>query len=382
MNNTFQIPGNESRHRNPNALATGRGFPTLHPVKATYVTILFAAAVWAANGAPPPNDNFASRIVIPSVPAEISGTTIDGTLEPGEPQAYHQLSTVWYEWIALTNGILRVRLTGSSNLMVGTIYSGNALADLSRLDGLSSLNEAVEANVDVQPGVAYQFRIAPDQGTPYPRLDGPFTLRLEYNTPPPNDHFTNRIRLTNRVESVSFRNVAATLEPWETALGTGRRTVWYQWRAPENGTVRLETTTYGTGVVGVYFGTDDSLGILLTNSTDRCGAGVTFNAVAGQFFQLVFDNCGSTDRNRPFGHSWTLSLNGASRWENVSRETNGWMALTLSGDAARTYVLEGSADQTNWIPLETNAAATASRTFRDFTATNASYRFYRARVLE
>jgi len=319
------------------------------------------------------NDNFADRIVIPSVPANVSGTTVDGTLEPGEPRYPYQQSTVWYEWVAPTNGMLRVRITDTEDLTFGKIFSGNVLTALTDLAVIVLPSD--EGNVDVQPGVAYQFQIWAYQPEPLPSRDGPFTLRLEYNTPPPNDHFTNRIRLTNRAERIEYRAVGATLEPGETRLNNwGGRTVWYQWRAPESGTVRLS----GTGGVGVYAGTEASRGALLTN---RCFE-LTFTAVAGQVYHLVSDDCSTPDRNRPFTHAWNLSLNGASRWENVSRETNGWMALTLSGDATRTYVLEGSANQTNWIPLETNAAATASRTFRDFTATNTSYRFYRARVLE
>jgi hypothetical protein len=339
----------------------------------TFSSFLLVLA-FAANAAPPPNDNFANRIVIPSVPADVSGTTVDGSLEPGEPQAYHQLSTVWYEWVAPRTGIVRVRFQQYSNLVpIGIVYPGNALGELRSLDIFTRLDEA---NIDVQQGAPYQFRIAANQDTPYPRYDGPFTFRLEYNEPPPNDHFTNRIRLTNRFEFISFRNVAATLEPGEMPLvASGGRTVWYQWRAPESGTVRIVTGA----AVGVYTGTDEDRGPLLTNA---CQPGLNFTALAGQIYQLVFDNCGPTDRNRPAGHSWTLSLNGASRWENAARETNGWTALTLFGDSGRAYVLEGSTNLTNWTALQTNSAATASQTFQDFTATNFSYRFYRARLLE
>ena len=387
MRNLFQVLSN----RPGGAIRMERCYPAIHNfidwrskqlIETAMKTIYFPAALFAAilvaHSAPPPNDNFTNRIVVPSIPAAVTGTTVDGTLEPDEPQVYHELSTVWYEWVAPTNGILRVRITDvgasasgySGVIMVGSIFSGNTLTNLTKIDGLSSSIPS-EANMEVQKGISYQFRIAPDQGTPYPRNDTSFTLRLEYNVPPPNDYFTNRIRLTNRVEHVEYRAVGATLEPEETPIVySGGRSVWYQWRAPENGTVRI----LGDGTAGVYSGTEDCRGALLTNA---CRPGyygtdpLTFTVVSGQIYQLVFDDCDSPNRNRPFTHSWTLSLNGASRL-NLNWETNGVLDLNLYGDPSRSYTVEASTNLKDW--------ASSSWVIQN-DATNYPRRFYRARAL-
>ena len=314
--------------------------------------------------------DFADRITIPSTPAAVSGTTVDGTLEPNEPQAFHQLSTVWYEWVAPTNGILRIRITDvgvsasgyAGVIMVGNAFSGNILTNLRFLDGLNSLT-FTEANIEVQQGAPYQFRVAADQPSPYPRYDTSFTLRLEYNVPPPNDHFTNRIRLTNRAERIEYRAVGATIETGETPIAYSSRSVWYQWRAPESGTVRLS----GTGAAGVYLGTEQSRGALVTNSCQD----LIFSVNAGQIYHLVFDDCLLPDRHRPFTHAWTLSLNGASLL-NLNRETNATLNLNLNGDPSRSYAVEASTNLLDW---------TASALGIQYDATNYRQRFYRARLL-
>ena len=322
---------------------------------------------------PPTNDNFADRIIIPSLPAAIRGTTLDATQESGEPPALYQYATVWYEWIAPASGIVRARLADCSSLMVGRVLSGNSLNTLQHVDGIAAEIYG-ESDINVQQGTAYQFEIWAQQSSPPPpSFDGPFTLRLDYNVPPANDHFTNRMRLTNRVEAVSYRAVGATLEPDETQIGSGR-SVWYQWRAPESGTVAI----WCDGTVGVYSGTEESRGALITNA---CYI-VNFTAVAGQIYQITFDDCGLIDHQRPFNHSWTLSINAASRL-NLNGKTNNTLNLNLYGDGSRSYALDSSTNLINWTPLQTNFDTVSGiKSFSENTASNLTPRFYRARPLE
>lgn len=166
--------------------------------------IVFAASIAVSA---PINDNFADRIVLSGALVEVTGTSADGTLEAGEPGVYHEFSTVWYEWTAPKNGNLRIRIVDSPYMIV-QIYRGNALPELRFFAAVYS---SQGADVDVVAGAVYQFRISATHYTPFPRLDGPFTLLLDYNAAPVNDHFTNRIRLTNAVERIFFRNLLATL---------------------------------------------------------------------------------------------------------------------------------------------------------------------------
>src|SRR4029434_10498644 len=110
---------------------------------------------------------------------------------------------------------VRVRIEETEHTLVTHIHAGTALDGLQRVGQFWS---NAEENMDVQEGETYQFQIGPNQPVPWPRFEGPFLLRLEYNTPPANDDFANRIRLTHRMERLEFRNVLATLESGETML--------------------------------------------------------------------------------------------------------------------------------------------------------------------
>jgi hypothetical protein len=351
-------------------------FSKLLAIKMKFAASLMVISAAAALGAPA-NDNFSDRILITGVPSVVVGTTIDGTLEEDEPQAFHVLSTVWYQWVALAQGNLRVRITDSSNYMVANIYSGNVLTDLQSVGFFTS---GYEANIDVQQGVTYQFRIGPDQSTPFPRLDGPFALRLEYNTAPANDDFANRIRLTNAVERISFRNVLATLEPAETAIPSGGGySVWYQWQPPVSGTVLLVDNSPYTAMA-VYAGTENNLGTMITNNDlggGNCQWELAFTAVPGQVYHLVFDGCGA---GVPRDHALTLTLNGASRLTRLSRRLDRVTELTLDGERYRSYALEGSTNLTNWTGIATNIYY-YPLTFEDVDGPSYPYRFYRARMV-
>jgi hypothetical protein len=59
--------------------------------------------------------------------------------------------------------------------------------------------------------------------------------------------------------------------------------------------------------------------------------------------------------------------------------TNGFTIL-LSGPTGSTYVILASTNLMDWTPISTNAAPTGSVTFTDTTATNHSFRYYKAMV--
>jgi hypothetical protein len=57
---------------------------------------------------------------------------------------------------------------------------------------------------------------------------------------------------------------------------------------------------------------------------------------------------------------------------------NGAFNLQVSSVAGRSYLLQGSTDLVNWVPLATNVAPSNITIFMDTTATNFPTRFYRA----
>jgi hypothetical protein len=256
------------------------------------------------------------------------------------------------------------------------MYSGTNLTQLQPRAGFRFRSER---NIDVEAGGTYQFRIKTDQPwTPPPRLDGPFTLRLEYNSAPANDRFTNRIRLTNAVERISFRNVLATLDPGEIpeAFGAGN-SVWYEWCAPTSGVAHvLVDNTW----VGIYSGYEGS-SAMITNSHKGggyCWQEVTFDAVSGQNYYLAFDNCGTVP---PGDHAATLTLNGAARLGLPTRRSDGVSELRVYGERYRYYALEVSTNLANWSAISTNMHNYAL-VFQDTNAVSSLTRFYRVRLVE
>jgi hypothetical protein len=79
---------------------------------------------------------------------------------------------------------------------------------------------------------------------------------LSWRPPPPNDNFAHAATLVGRSGRVRGLNVSASRETGEPRLGAGARaSVWYRWRAPGPGVLRLSTggSTFDT-VLGVYRG--------------------------------------------------------------------------------------------------------------------------------
>lgn len=328
--------------------------------------------------AAPPNDDFSGRTQLVGAPVLASGTTVDGSTEPGEPYTFHVFSTVWYEWVAPVAGSARIRFVSAGGGMMGRVLTGNIMT---QFVATAFFNANSEANFQVQSGAKYYVQIAVDQPVPWPRFDGPFSFRIEYNQQPLNDHFTNRVRLTNPVERIVFRNNLASLEPGETAITPGGGySVWFQWRAPETGTAHLLVDNPFRTVVGVFLEDGPGVGAAITNSHiggGNCWEEITFSAIAGTNYALVFDNAGGD----PGDHAITLSLDGAVRLSPLKRLASGGIELTLFAERYRDYVLETSSNLKDWTPFSTNMFYSVSYNLLTLTNDFSPTTFLRARLL-
>jgi hypothetical protein len=77
---------------------------------------------------PPENDDFESRFLLSGMNPAVQGTTYLATGEPGEPSFYPWVvdRSVWYSWIAPTNGTVRVHCPSRPI----AIYSGSSITNL------------------------------------------------------------------------------------------------------------------------------------------------------------------------------------------------------------------------------------------------------------
>src|SRR5215218_647651 len=264
----------------------------MQPQAFVAVIIVFLSLL-ASVAVPPPNDHFTNRIVLTTIPTNVFGTTLDGTVELAEPPGYHHASTVWYEWTPTVAGIIRMRVAFTNgdypeHDMIVNRFTGNTLTNLTLTD-FWYFPPTGEVNFAVVSGVTSQFRFNPYQDMSMPRWDGPFNFTLEYNTPPPNDHFTNRIRLTNDVELINYRNVVATTEPAEPLIHAGGRSVWYEWTptAPALTTHLTLINPVGEPNLGTYSGVSvywaaNGRFDQLVPVTNTCAGDLFFYATNGQ----------------------------------------------------------------------------------------------------
>ncbi len=84
---------------------------------------------------PPANDNFANSITIAGTDITFSGNNVAATREPGEPRHYRNINghSVWWKWTAPITGEVLISAPESSFDIVGAVYTGSSVSNLSRV---------------------------------------------------------------------------------------------------------------------------------------------------------------------------------------------------------------------------------------------------------
>lgn len=119
--------------------------------------------------APPPNDNFASAIVLGGASGSVSGTTLNATLQTGEPAG---AATVWYAWTG--TGTPEVFTLGGLAHRV-QVYTGTTVGGLTQVaDSGAGLTVTLTNTL----GVLYRVRVQPQAAS------GAFTLTWAAIPPP------------------------------------------------------------------------------------------------------------------------------------------------------------------------------------------------------
>jgi PKD repeat protein len=78
----------------------------------------------------PPNDDFVNRITLVGTNLVTRGTTLDATLEAGEPNGQGYRNSVWWSWTARESGLAVLDLAGSAAHTQVDIYTGDAVGAL------------------------------------------------------------------------------------------------------------------------------------------------------------------------------------------------------------------------------------------------------------
>ncbi len=328
----------------------------------------------------PNNDRFTNRVVLTGT--NVSDVSANGralfesgvglnemqlmqTAVASDPSITLNTKTVWWSWVAPTNGRALITTLGSDFDTVVAVYAGTNLASTENTNwhligwdnnGGELFDSAVD--VGVLPGVAYQIQVMGNwDGATVDDGYGQVKINLSFTKGPTNDVFSTRAPLTGTAVTTTGTTINSTKEFGEPAHGAqaGGKSVWWTWTAPISGLVFVSTegSDFDT-VLGVYRGTlVSNLTLVATNDDQGDGIStslVTFSATAGTVYQIAVD--GSDDAGDPESGQVVLSIEEVVAPANDSF-TN---AIVLTGGAVDTT---GTSVNSSKEPGEPNHAGEA-----------------------
>jgi hypothetical protein len=269
-------------------------------ILALAVAALLGAAAAPAAAAPPPNDAFEAALAIGAPPTSASGTVLEATRQPGEPNHVGSAAeqTVWYAFAPPADGRVAIEVCTPRFDSVLAVYTGDAAGALTLVaandDGCGGFGSRVI--ISARAGTTYRIAVAPLAPlTPLGGGTGDFTLEVKPVTAPANDDFAEA-RVLSRAGRYSGSTLGASQELGERShhgSTGGSRSVWYRWRAPRSGLVRLDTvgSEYDT-VLAVYTG--GALGALRRIASNDDGESsdasrLSFRARRGVTYRIAVD---------------------------------------------------------------------------------------------
>jgi hypothetical protein len=242
--------------------------------------ISIGAAAWTS-AAQPGNDNFADSFLISESSITVTGTLSNASSEIGEAiiAGISSGQTAWWTWLAPSNGIVEIFLSGSGFNPFAAVYTGSELETLNLVATNSYVscyeNESCGCHLRTRQQMTFHvaqgetYRISVDSAlltdsTPPPSMifpigevyvapqatrttnvmaGGPIQFVLQFSPAPGNDDLAHAINLVGNRTRASASNKGATSEPGEPLhLGnSGGSSVWYSWTAPASGRVTVST---------------------------------------------------------------------------------------------------------------------------------------------
>jgi len=254
------------------------------------VVVATLAAPTAAVGVTPANDDFAGATDLgPILPTAVSGTTVEATAEPGEPDHGPTAPThsVWYRWTPSAGVQVGFNACDADHRPEVRVYTGSSVNALS--EALSSqVGTQCMRRLNAQAGTTYSI-VVNRENTP-----GDFRLALrDLSTAPPNDDFEDAAILDPQLpDTAAGDTINATEqenEPVHDEADVDSNSLWYRWTAQATGPVKIDTCVVPAIRYAVYTGS--SLGTLQSVAPYEffvCAR--TFYVIAGTTYSIAFDD--------------------------------------------------------------------------------------------
>jgi len=250
---------------------------------------------------PPVNDNFSNAVSLSNL-STVTGTTLNATLESGEPVHVSSFRggahSIWYKWTAPSTGELSLSTQGSDFDTLLAVYSGSTLNSLTPRASNDDAPNALWSQVSFKVTAGVTYRIAVDG---YGGASGAASLSGSLvagsPSPPSNDNFLDALALTTLAEQRGS-SLEATIQSSEPAhvspSSGGINSVWYKWTAPSSGELQLNTqgSNFNT-LLAVYEG-DQLASLVVKASNDNSAPGyqwsqVSLQVTAGVTYQIAVD---------------------------------------------------------------------------------------------
>jgi len=145
----------------------------------------------------PANDNFANAIQLNGTNVTISGSNVNATREPGEPDHAGNSGgkSVWWDWRAPAAGYVKISTLGSVDTSLGGpldtvlgVYVGNSVSNLMQVASSDDGPVDLTSEVFFRPSAGTLYRIAVDGyslGTPDSAASGTIRLWVEFSLSAP-----------------------------------------------------------------------------------------------------------------------------------------------------------------------------------------------------
>lgn len=262
---------------------------------------------WRPGGAasPPLNDLFTNAATAVGFGGVYHASNRGYTREPLEPA--HAGGTgarsAWWRWTAPISAPTVINTVDSAFDTLLAVYTGDAVSKLVRVaenDDIDTAFDNVQSEVTFNAVAGITYRIAVD-GFSDGIIQEEGSIRLDISQKGgqagPNNLFANATPLTGSKGEVTGNNLKFSRETGEPSHGGVRanRSAWWRWTAPENGTVRFETTgsAFDT-LLAIYTGDAvNALKLVAENddiiSGDVWQSRLEFSAVKGTTYRIAVD---------------------------------------------------------------------------------------------